>query len=114
EQFKQRQCTRRTVVFDERGAAPSRQQIAEEKEVTIGRPHERAGQVLWLFQPPHPHPQPIPQRLHLEIQQGADHRFPRASPVARKKTSSRLASLDCSENFCRISPIVPSMTLMPL
>src|SRR5690242_1147053 len=110
QQLKQHECFGRDI---RRGPA-SCKKVPEEEEIKIGCAHDRARQVLGFLQPTQPRPQPVLQRLRLKVDQRSDHAGLPASPVARKNTSSRLASPGCPEYFCRISPMVPSTTFRPL
>src|ERR1051326_2549481 len=88
--------------------------MAKKKRVKRRRSHQRPGQVFRFFQAPEPGAQPVAEGLRVQVDQRADHGVSRGSPVARQNTSSRFASWNCAENVCRISTIVPSITLRPL
>src|SRR5438094_233822 len=99
--------------------------IPEEIKIEIKPAHDRTKEILWLFQPPDPRHEPVPQRHPLQIEQRGSHagfavggsgggELPTGgSLVARKNISSRLASPSCPENFCMIPAIGPSTIFRP-
>jgi hypothetical protein len=97
-----------------RAPHPARvEHVTEEIKIEIEKPDDGSGEVLWFSQALKTHEHAILEGLSLEIEQRADHGVFLMSAVARKKTSSRLASPACSENLCRISSMVPSMIFSP-
>src|SRR5690242_12945526 len=91
---------------------PSKQ-MPQEIEIKVSRADEAAEKVLRLLEPFETLDQAVPDRIKLQVEQGCDHWLASFSLVARKKTSSRVASPACSENLRVISSMVPSMIFRP-
>src|ERR1017187_5917930 len=87
---------------------------AEEIPVEVEPADNAAHEVLGLLEPLDPHHRAVLDRVILEVEEGGDHSLAfSASLVARKKTSSRLASPAWAENFWVISASVPWMIFRP-